>query len=51
LAAHCNPLRQMPQGLPVRHSSRCNRHLLFMTRERVLTLTALFLSERPHQLM
>ena len=33
-----NPLRQTPQGLPVRHSSGCNHHLQGMSRERVLTL-------------
>ena len=38
LAQGRNALRQMPEGLPLRRRPRRNRHVLAMTRERVLTL-------------
>ena len=38
LEACRHPLRQVPEGLPLRHRPRRNRHVLAMTRERVLTL-------------
>lgn len=38
LATSCQPLRQVPQDLPLCRCPRRNRHVLAMTRERVLTL-------------
>ena len=31
LAPHCNPLRQLSEGLPLHHRSRGNRHVLALT--------------------
>lgn len=38
LAQSRHPLRQMPEGFPLCRRPRCNRDVLAMTRERVLTL-------------
>ena len=39
LAARRNPLRPMPESLPLRHRSRRYCHVLAVKQERVLTLT------------
>lgn len=38
LATRSDPIRQVPKGLPLRRRSRRYRHILAMTRERVLAL-------------
>ena len=48
LATHHHALRQVPEGLPLRRRSRGKRHVLAMTRERVLTLAKVQFGQSGH---